>query len=314
MVVHSSHPPPARRHPTFFWGKELTKNHTLQPWRVEDSAELYGIHSWGAGFFDISDAGEVVICPKGPEGPRVPIPEIIGGIRERGYELPCLLRVENILDTQISNLHESFRKAIKSLGYNGSYRGVFPIKVNQQQQVIEEIAQFGSNYHHGLEVGSKAELIAAVSLLHDPEACLICNGYKDGEFIDLGLQAQRVGLNVFFVLENAGELDTVLERARILGLLRTSACAASSPPRPAGTGPNPAASVLSSAFRLKKSWTSWTSSRNAGCSTACASCTTISAPRSPTSATSAAGPWKAPGSMWASCRKGLPRSGRRPGR
>lgn len=228
MRTYVFRPPPDRRFSclkscpeaayVFLGGKDLTKNHTLQPWRVEDSAELYGIHSWGAGFFDVSDAGEVVICPKGPEGPRVPIPEIIGGIRERGYELPCLLRVENILDTQISNLHESFRKAIKSLGYKGSYRGVFPIKVNQQQQVIEEIAQFGSNYHHGLEVGSKAELIAAVSLLHDPEACLICNGYKDGEFIDLGLQAQRIGLNVFFVLENAGELDTLLERARILGL------------------------------------------------------------------------------------------------
>ena len=146
MRTYVFRPPPDRRFSclkscpeavyVFLGGKDLTKNHTLQPWRVEDSAELYGIHSWGAGFFDVSDAGEVVICPKGPEGPRVPIPEIIGGIRERGYELPCLLRVENILDTQISNLHESFRKAIKSLGYKGSYRGVFPIKVNQQQQVI----------------------------------------------------------------------------------------------------------------------------------------------------------------------------------
>ena len=177
-----------------------------------------------------------MICPKGPEGPRVPIPEIIGGIRERGYELPCLLRVENILDTQISNLHESFRKAIKSLGYKGSYRGVFPIKVNQQQQVIEEIAQFGSNYHHGLEVGSKAELIAAVSLLHDPEACLICNGYKDGEFIDLGL-----------ILCWSAPVS--------LDCARTSVCAASFRPRPAAIGPNPVANVPSLASRPKKSWT-----------------------------------------------------------
>ena len=196
----------------------MTRNHTLTPWRVEDSADLYGIHSWGAGYFDVNAAGEVVICPKGPSGPRVPIPEIIAGIRERGYELPCLLRVENILDSQIAKLHESFRKAIKSLGYKGSYRGVFPIKVNQQQQVVEEIAQFGSRYHHGFEVGSKGELIAAVSLLHDREACLVCNGYKDGEFIDLGLQAQRLGLNVLFVLEMPGELEVILERARVLGM------------------------------------------------------------------------------------------------
>jgi len=196
----------------------LTRNHTLTPWRVEDSADLYGIHSWGAGYFDVNAAGEVVICPKGPSGPRVPIPEIIAGIRERGYELPCLLRVENILDSQIAKLHESFRKAIRNLGYKGAYRGVFPIKVNQQQQVVEEIAQFGSRYHHGFEVGSKGELIAAVSLLHDREACLVCNGYKDGEFIDLGLQAQRLGLNVLFVLEMPGELEVILERARVLGM------------------------------------------------------------------------------------------------
>ena len=196
----------------------MTRNHTLTPWRVEDSADLYGIHSWGAGYFDVNAAGEVVICPKGPSGPRVPIPEIIAGIRERGYELPCLLRVENILDSQIAKLHESFRKAIRNLGYKGAYRGVFPIKVNQQQQVVEEIAQFGSRYHHGFEVGSKGELIAAVSLLHDREACLVCNGYKDGEFIDLGLQAQRLGLNVFFVLEMPDELEVILERARVLGM------------------------------------------------------------------------------------------------
>lgn len=196
----------------------MAKNHTLQPWRVEDSAELYGIQNWGAGYFDISSSGEVVICPYGPKGPKISIPEIIAGIKERGYDLPCLLRIENILDSQIASLHESFRKAIRTLGYKGSYRGVFPIKVNQQQQVIEEIAEFGARYHHGLEVGSKGELIAAVSLLHDPEACLICNGYKDGEFIDLGLQAQRLGLNVFFVLEMPGELETILQRAKILGM------------------------------------------------------------------------------------------------
>ena len=145
----------------------MAKNRALQQWRVEDSIELYGIRNWGAGYFDVSDAGEVVICPQGPKGPQVSIPEVIAGLKERGYDMPVLLRVENILDSRIANIHESFRKAIKSLNYTGSYRGVFPIKVNQQQQVVEKIAQFGSTYHHGLEVGSKAELIAAVSLMRD---------------------------------------------------------------------------------------------------------------------------------------------------
>ena len=194
------------------------KTNLLQPWRVEDSAELYGIHDWGAGYYEVSPAGEVVICPYGPQGPKIAIPELISGIFERGYDLPCLLRCENILDSQITALHTSFRKAIETLGYKGTYRGVFPIKVNQQQQVIEEIADFGANFHHGFEVGSKGELIAAVSLLQDREACLVCNGYKDSEFVDLGLQAQRLGLNVIFVIEMPGELDVILQRARVLDL------------------------------------------------------------------------------------------------
>lgn len=196
----------------------MVTNHALQQWRVEDSVELYGIRTWGAGFFAVSDAGEVVVCPHGPKGPQIPLPEIIAGLRERGYDMPVLLRVENILASRIAHIHESFRKAIKNLGYRGEYRGVFPIKVNQQQQVVEKIAQFGSRYHHGLEVGSKAELIAAVSLMRDSDACIICNGYKDEEFIDLGLQAQRLGFNVFIVLEMPGELDMVLERAQALGV------------------------------------------------------------------------------------------------
>ena len=196
----------------------MAKNRALQQWRVEDSIELYGIRNWGAGYFNVSDAGEVVVCPQGPKGPQIPLPEIIAGLHERGYDMPVLLRVENILDSRITSIHESFRKAIKTLNYTGEYRGVFPIKVNQQQQVVEKIAQFGAHYHHGLEVGSKAELIAAVSLMRDTEACIVCNGYKDAEFIDLGLQALRLGFNVFFVLEMPGELDVLLERAKVLGV------------------------------------------------------------------------------------------------
>lgn len=196
----------------------MARNRALQQWRVEDSVELYGINSWGAGYFDVSDKGDVVICPHGPRGPQVSIPEIIAGLHERGYDMPVLLRVENILDARIANIHDSFRKAIKNLNYTGSYRGVFPVKVNQQQQVVEKITQFGAKYHHGLEVGSKAELIAAISLMTDRKACVICNGYKDEEFIDLGLQALRLGFNVFFVLEMPSELEVLLERSKALGV------------------------------------------------------------------------------------------------
>lgn len=197
----------------------MATKRTLQQWSVEDSTELYGIRNWGAGYFGVSPEGDVVVYPSGRhKGVAVSIPEVIRGMRERGYDMPVLLRIENILDSQISLLHESFRKAMRELDYKGEYRGVFPIKVNQQQHTVEKIVQFGAKYHHGLEVGSKAELISAISQLKDEEACLICNGYKDEEFIDLGLSALRMGFKCFFVLEMPGELELILERSEALGI------------------------------------------------------------------------------------------------
>lgn len=197
----------------------MAKTSALQRWSVEDSADLYGIRNWSAGYFDVSPAGEVVVCPFGKTKPvHVSIPDIIKGLRERGLDMPVLLRIENILESQISLLHNSFNKAIRALGYKGQYRGVFPIKVNQQQQVVEAITRSGTQFHHGLEVGSKAELLAAVSLLRDQEACLVCNGYKDEEFIDLGLYATRMGFKCFFVIEMPSELELILERGKLLGV------------------------------------------------------------------------------------------------
>ncbi len=197
----------------------MATKQSLQQWRVEDSTELYGIRNWGAGYFGVSPDGDVVVYPFGQnKGVTISVPEIIRGMQDRGYGMPVLLRIENILDSQINHLYGSFSKAIKKLQYKGDYRGVFPIKVNQQQHTVEKIIQFGQKYHHGLEVGSKAELIAAVAQLRDPKACLICNGYKDEEFIDLGLSALRMGVNCIFVIEMPGELDLILERAKVLGV------------------------------------------------------------------------------------------------
>ena len=136
----------------------------------------------------------------------------------RGYDMPMLLRFEDILESQIIQMHESFRSAIAKFDYKGEFKGVYPIKVNQQKQVIETITRIGKFYHHGLEAGSKAELIAALSFLDDKEACLVCNGYKDREFIDLGLYACKMGFKCFFVLEMPGELDLILERSKALGI------------------------------------------------------------------------------------------------
>ncbi len=197
----------------------MTDKDIWNSWNRHKSSDLYGIPEWGAGYYGISEEGD--LCIKTTlNGKKITIPfkDIISGITERGMNLPVLLRIENFLDSQITRLNESFGKAIKELKYQNSYRGVFPIKVNQQEQVLHEITRFGARYHHGLEAGSKAELIAALGVLEDRESCIVCNGYKDEEFVDLALQAIRMGYKVFLVLEMPSELDLILSRAEALGV------------------------------------------------------------------------------------------------
>ncbi|PLX79100.1 MAG: arginine decarboxylase [Desulfuromonas sp.] len=188
-------------------------------WSADDGAALYRIRDWGNGYFDVSAKGEVTVKVAFPEGDvQVPLPEILDGIRQRGLQLPLLLRIENLLDAQIARLNESFRRTMQEQGYRGSYQGVFPIKVNQQRQVVEEIARFGAPYRHGLEAGSKAELVIALANLPADGSLVICNGYKDREFIDLGLRANQLGYRCVFVIETPSELPIILERSRALGI------------------------------------------------------------------------------------------------
>jgi arginine decarboxylase len=195
------------------------KNNTPNAWSAAQSADLYGIDHWGAGYFELSEQGDVMVkVPFDGTDVRVSIPEILSGIRQRGLPLPLLLRIENLLDAQIQKLNEAFATAIARLDYQGEYRGVFPIKVNQQAQVIEEIAHFGERYQHGLEAGSKAELIVALSAIKADGRLIICNGYKDQEFIDLGLRAQRLGYRCVFVIETPTELPIIIERSNALGI------------------------------------------------------------------------------------------------
>jgi len=191
--------------------------HTLERWTAEKSAELYGVRDWARGFFDVSPNGEAIVTVRGPEA-AVSLLDIVSDLRRRGLSPPFLLRFSDVLEARICRVNEAFRNAIRQAGYNAPYRAAFPIKVNQQQHVIEDVLDFGRPYHHGLEVGSKAELIAAMGLLDDPEALLICNGYKDEEFIRLALFAQKLGLQVFIVLEMPGELDAVLRCSQEVGV------------------------------------------------------------------------------------------------
>ncbi|TFH67904.1 biosynthetic arginine decarboxylase [Gammaproteobacteria bacterium LSUCC0057] len=189
------------------------------PWRAADSAALYGIDHWGAGYFSLADSGEVVANASfGAVQQSVSLMDIVAGLEQRGHAMPVLLRIENILDDRITRLNEAFRRAIAQLNYRGHYRGVFPIKVNQQCHVVEEITKFGGQYHHGLEAGSKAELMVALAHLRDREACIVCNGYKDAEFVELGLHARRLGLRCFFVIETLAELEIIIKTSRRLGI------------------------------------------------------------------------------------------------
>ena len=187
------------------------------PWRAADSAALYGVNDWGAGYFRVSEQGEAEVAVDfGERQVAVSLMDIVAGMRARSLEMPAVLRIRNLLDHRIKVLNESFARAIADGGYDNCYRGVFPIKVNQQCHVIEEIADYGSRFHHGFEAGSKAELVIALSQLRDHDSLIVCNGYKDAEFIDLGLYARRMGYSCFFVLESLHELQVIIERSRKL--------------------------------------------------------------------------------------------------
>ncbi|WP_418174160.1 biosynthetic arginine decarboxylase [Akkermansia sp.] len=188
----------------------------VRGWSHHDSADLYGIDDWGNGYFRINKKGEVTVRLNDEDGGKkdISLCDLLEGLKERGTTVPVLFRFRDLLRSRIAELNDSFRKAIKEADYQGKYQGVYPIKVNQQRQVVEEIAEFGTKYDYGLEAGSKPELIAAMAHMHNPNAYLICNGYKDDEFIDLALTAQKMGLNIFIVLEMPSELDVILERAR----------------------------------------------------------------------------------------------------
>ncbi len=188
-------------------------------WTTAQSAQLYGINAWGADYFNIGDNGEVQVNVNFDGKPvTVSLMEIVRGMHERGLHMPAILRIRNLLDHRVEVLNKSFAKAIADGGYRNCYRGVYPIKVNQQCHVVEEIADYGRQYSHGFEAGSKAELIIAMAQLSDSDGIIICNGYKDAEFIELGLYARQMGTPCFFVIETLSELPIIIDRSRALGI------------------------------------------------------------------------------------------------
>jgi arginine decarboxylase len=188
-------------------------------WTVANSAELYQTRGWGEPYFSISAQGRVVVSPD-PEKPErtIDLYELVQDLEARGLDLPLLIRFSDILKDRIRRLNECFGKAIKDYEYAGSYRGVFPVKVNQQKHLIDEVVEFGQPWQYGLEAGSKPELLIALSAISDPNALIICNGYKDRKYIETALLAQRFGKTVIVVLERIEELYIALEASEKTGI------------------------------------------------------------------------------------------------
>lgn len=189
-----------------------------QEWTRDDAEALYKVNGWGAGYFGINSSGNIVVNVPNAPNTAIPLVDLIDGMRARGKEMPVLLRVQNLLENQIKLINEEFAKAIADSNYQGQYRGVFPIKVNQQAQVIEDIVRFGKPYSHGLEAGSKAELMIALSMLREPGPLIVCNGYKDREFVELGLGMLKLGFKVIFVIETPAELPIIVESSKAMGI------------------------------------------------------------------------------------------------
>jgi arginine decarboxylase len=190
----------------------------MRGWTVRNSAELYGVPHWGAPYFDVSERGSVLVRPRGADGPAIDLYDLVLEIRRRGLGTPLLLRFSEILAARIQHLNSCFKRAMGEYDYRGDYRGVFPIKVNQQRQVVEELADFGRASHLGFEAGSKPELLVALALLDDPEALIVCNGYKDRGYLETALLAQRLGRTPVIVLDRPHELDVLIKVSHELGI------------------------------------------------------------------------------------------------
>lgn len=186
-------------------------------WTVADARDLYDIDRWGKGYFSISDAGHVLVHPTRDPRHFVDLKELVDTLVLRGIDPPLLLRFPQILGQQLREMWEVFNTAIRDHNYQGSYRCIYPIKVNQQRQVVEEIYQLGRQYGFGLEAGSKPELLAVMAIA-DNDTPIICNGFKDDEYIELCMLARKIGRNITPVVEKFTELELILQKAEKLGV------------------------------------------------------------------------------------------------
>ena len=188
------------------------------PWDLEAARNLYNVQRWGAKYFDINDAGHVVALPLQEAGIAVDLTDVIEEAKGRGLKFPLLIRFQDILRHRVESINMAFRNSITEYNYQGRYRGVFPIKVNQLREVVEEILDAGKAFDFGLEVGSKPELFAGLALQKEMGSLIICNGYKDADFIKMAMLGLKLGKKVIMVVEKLEELRQIITISKQLGV------------------------------------------------------------------------------------------------
>ena len=187
-------------------------------WDVDAAIATYNVDGWGGGYFTINEKGNVVAQPAQELGGKIDILEVVNEARARGLGFPLVIRFQDLLRHRVESVNRAFQSAMGEFNYRGNYRGVFPIKVNQLREVIEEIVDAGQQFHFGLEAGSKPELVAALAMHKDPESLIICNGYKDPAYIRIALLGRKLGKSVVIVVEKLEELEQTIRAANEVGV------------------------------------------------------------------------------------------------
>tara|TARA_B100000073_G_scaffold343683_1_gene348980 strand:+ start:1184 stop:3127 length:1944 start_codon:yes stop_codon:yes gene_type:complete len=192
--------------------KNLSKN-----WTIEDSSKTYEIKKWGGKYFSINIDGNISVSPNGEVKEGIDLFQLVNELKTREIHPPLILRFNDILKSRIVDLNQAFANAIKTYEYKNNYQGVFPIKCNHQRNILEKILEFGSPWHFGLEVGSKSELLIGLSMLKDENSLLICNGYKDKNYIDMTILARKLGRRPILVIEQRNEVKRLIQSVKELG-------------------------------------------------------------------------------------------------
>src|SRR6266545_1534930 len=187
-------------------------------WDVDAAIATYNVDGWGGGYFTVNPTGNVVARPLQENGGTIDILEVVNEARNRGLSFPLVIRFQDLLRHRVESVNRAFQEAMTEFGYKNGYRGVFPIKVNQLREVIEEIVDAGRQFHFGLEAGSKPELVAALAMHQDPESLIICNGYKDAAFISIALLGCKLGKKVVIVAEKLEQLEQTIRAAKEVGV------------------------------------------------------------------------------------------------